>query len=375
MPPRRRATDERTLLRLTGLPTAAGREDRVVAWVRRWAKRRRDVSLRTDRYGNLLIARRGQRQTNAPPPILFTAHLDHPAFVVTEVSGRELTAEFRGGVHDDYFVGTAVRLQRSIDPPRGVVQYLDPASPPDRPFKRVRVRFAKPVRAEPGDVLTWDLPAPRIARNRLRAPACDDLAAVAAMFCAFDVLRRSRSFRGDVRLLCTRAEEIGFIGAMGACRSGLIPAGARLIALENSKAFAESPLGGGPIVRVGDRTSVFDPALTDAAARAAAALQTSDPTFRWQRRLMPGGTCEATAYQALGHTATCLCLPLANYHNMDEAHHRIAPESIHIDDYHGLIRLLVHLARHLDAPDRGDPLPARLDRLFRQHEPLLQTPS
>ncbi|MEM9881829.1 MAG: M20/M25/M40 family metallo-hydrolase [Planctomycetota bacterium] len=375
MPPRQRDADERTLLQLTGLPTAAGREDRVIAWVRRWAGRRRDVHVRNDRYGNLLVARRDRETADTHPPILFTAHLDHPAFVVTAVDGRELTAGFRGGVHDEYFVGTAVRLHRLADRPRGVIQHLEPASPPDRPFKQVRVRFAKPVRAEPGDVLTWDLPAPRVRRNKLHAPACDDLAAVAAMFCAYDALRRSKNFCGDVRLLCTRAEEIGFIGAMGACRSGLIPAGSRLIALENSKAFAESPLGGGPIVRVGDRTSVFDSALTDAIARAAAALQTKDPTFRWQRRLMPGGTCEATAYQALGHTATCLCLPLARYHNMDEAHARIAPESIHLDDYHGLVRLLVHLARHLDAPDPGEPLPARLDQLFKQHESLLPTPS
>ncbi|MEM7625087.1 MAG: M20/M25/M40 family metallo-hydrolase [Planctomycetota bacterium] len=364
---------ERGLAELTSLPTATGHEDRVVAWVERWAKRRRSVTIKRDRYGNLMLKRVG---VSSRRPIVFTAHLDHPAFVVTACDGDRVTAEFRGGVRDKYFVGTAVRLHRDgIDRPgpRGVVETLRPAE--GRSFKTVGVRFVSAVDAQPGDILTWDLGAAKIKGDRLHAPACDDLAAAAAMFAAFGELlklrRTSKRDVPDVRLLCTRAEEVGFIGAIGACKSGLIPKGARLIALENSKSFAESPIGGGPIVRVGDRTSTFDPALTYQVGQVAQALAGRDADFRWQRKLMTGGTCEASAFQALGYTATCVCLPLGNYHNMNEDHGRIEPEVIALSDYHGLVRLLVEVGKSLDDPATTVPFKAVLDRLFDDRRSLL----
>ena len=108
--------------------------------------------------------------------------------------------------------------------------------------------------------------------------------------------------------------------------------GARLIALENSKSFAESPIGGGPIVRVGDATSTFDPDLTYRCGKIAQQIAAQDPSFKYQRKLMPGGTCEASAYQTYGYTATCLCLPLGNYHNMNEAAGKIDSEFISLSD-------------------------------------------
>src|SRR5690606_19566565 len=117
------------------------------------------------------------------------------------------------------------------------------------------IRFTKDPAAKKGDLVTWALPAAAIRAGRLHAPACDNLAGVAAALAAFERSLRKRG--SDVRVLLTRAEEIGFIGAMAACRSGLIPKRARLIVLENSRSFADSPIGGGPIVRVGDKTSTF----------------------------------------------------------------------------------------------------------------------
>jgi len=395
-----RARHERDLIELTGLPTAAGREDRVIAWVERWAKRRKNVEMSRDRFGNLMLKRQGASSKN---PILLTAHLDHPAFVVTDTEGKTVTAEFRGGVRDEYFVGSKVRLYRGEllckPSPPGVIETLTPAKPGG--FKVVTAKFKSAVSAQCGDLMTWDVGPAQIKAGRLHAPACDDLAGAAAMFAAFGELLKSRArstaqasseelpgdasggipkgiFRGtsggegaDVRLLCTRAEEIGFVGAIGACRSGIIPKGARLIALENSKSFAESPMGGGPIVRVGDRTSTFDPGLTSQVSGVAQGLTAADPSFKWQRKLMTGGTCEASAYQALGYTATCVCLPLGNYHNMNEARGRIEREVISLADYHGMVRLLIAVGRSLDRPSGALPLTARLDRLFADHRSLL----
>lgn len=370
MNPATRAAHEKTLLALTGLPTATAREDRVIAWVERWAKRRKNVELSRDRYGNLMLKRAGVASKR---PILFTAHLDHPAFVVTAAEGKAVTAEFRGGVQDQYFVGTKVRLYRgesSLKPsPPGTVRELRPAA--QGGFKTAVIMFRQSVDAQPGDLLTWDVGPAQIKNKRLHAPACDDLAGAAAMFAAFGELLKIRSDPPDVRLLCTRAEEIGFVGAIAACKSGIIPPEARLIALENSKSFADSPLGGGPIVRVGDRTSTFDPALTFAVGQVAQSVAADDPDFKWQRKLMTGGTCEASAYQALGYTATCVCLPLDHYHNMNEARGTIDREAIHLDDYHGLVRLLIALGKSLDDASTAVPLTTRLDQLYRDHRSLL----
>jgi endoglucanase len=375
-----------TLRRLTGLPTATGHEDRVVRWVRQWAQRRPEVEVKQDRHGNLLLKRRGDRRRR---PILLTAHLDHPAFVVTEVEGKTLTAEFRGGVQDDYFVGSPVRLFRqgrgSKPIATGKVTELHAAvpRPEGRGFKTASIELSTAVKAKPGDLLTWDLPDAEAIDGRLHAPACDDLAGLAAMFEAFDQwlkidAERTETQRNSpgasVRLLCTRAEEIGFVGAIGACRSGLIPKGARLVALEASKASAEAPIGGGPIVRVGDRTSTFDPVLTYAVGQVAQRLAAEDPSFAWQRKLMTGGTCEASAYQALGHTATCVCLPLGHYHNMNPTTGRIDREIIGLADYHGLVRLLLAIATTLDDPAATPSLTDRLHRLFDEQREVLDRP-
>ncbi len=364
-----RAPERRALLELTGLPTAAGREDRVIAWIERWAKRRRQVELKRDEFGNMLLQRVGAR---GQKPIVFTAHLDHPAFVVNLLAGPQVGAEFRGGVEERYFQGASVVLHHGDGPAqRGRIVSVQNRRAKDED-RRVVVRFDAPPTASIADVLTWDLPEPQVRDGHLHAPAVDDLAGVAAALAAFDRLLKSRRKRpADVRVLLTRAEEVGFVGAIAACRSGLIPAQARLVALEMSRSFAESPIGAGPIVRVGDRTSTFDPGLTYDVARIAQSLADRDPAFRWQRRLMPGGTCEATAYQTYGFTSTCLCLPLGNYHNMNEHTQRVAPEVISIKDYAHLVALLVEVGRGLENQQRKAALRTRLDRLFDQRRALL----
>lgn len=381
-----RAQHESWLLALTGTPTAAGREDRVIAWIERWAEERPAALLERDRAGNLTIRRR----TTVPAPVpgaahelVLEAHLDHPAFVVERASdgaaGREGLVElsFRGSVRDPYFVDGRIVIHAADGAPRGATVL---EATPAQPFRRCIARLddAGPGVAE-GDIATWDVGPARIEGGRLHAPACDDLAAVAAALCAFDVLLEA-DIATPVRLLFTRAEEIGFIGAIRACRLGTIPEGARIIALENSRSFAESPIGAGPIVRVGDRLSTFDPELTRAVAQTAAALEAEDPTFRWQRRLMPGGACEATAFGAFGHTATCVCLPLGNYHNMGDlervesehpAKSAVAAETIAIADFHGLVRLLVACGTHLSM---AEPVMVLLDRLERERAFVLGEP-
>jgi putative aminopeptidase FrvX len=216
--------------------------------------------------------------------------------------------------------------------------------------------------------------------------ACDDLAAAASALGALDALRRMGEGGEpvpDVRLLFTRAEEVGFIGAIAACRHGTIPEDARVIALENSRSFDDSPIGGGPIVRVGDRLSIFSPELTAAVASVAEKLggpalpRASEKHadvksgWRWQRKLMPGGACEATVFCSHALEATCLCLPLGNYHNMADlaavqagtntSRPRVGREYISVGDFHALTDLLVACGKSLPA---SSPISERIEKLW-----------
>jgi len=87
-------------------------------------------------------------------------------------------------------------------------------------------------------------------------------------------------------------------------------------------------------------------------------LAARDKSFRFQRKLMAGGVCEATAFSAYGLSSTCLCLPLGNYHNMGglegvlggKKKGRVGQEFVSVSDFHGLVELLAVIARRLDAP-------------------------
>ncbi len=373
-----------TLLALTGIPTATGKEHRVVDFIESWTKDRSPrFTLDRDTHGNLLL-RPTSLDTATTPSVLLTAHLDHPAFVVERVTGEGLEAghielSFRGGVRQEYFDN---RPPLTIHTERGPVPARIVSAEPAGETTGQRACIASCERigdAQAGDLGVWELPAPSIDDEGIaNTPACDDLAALAAALCALDEAPADAPFG----ILMTRAEETGFVGAIGACRDGFIPTNAKLLALENSRSFAhDSPIGAGPIVRVGDRMSTFSPTLTAAVAKVCESLTKEhaerERPFRWQRKLMPGGACEATCYCAYGYDATCVCLPLGNYHNMgdldlvekgDAGKAIIAPERISKDDYLNLVDMLVACATGLEA---SEPIRDRLEKMFEQRRGVL----
>ena len=371
-----RRTHENWLTELTAIPTAAGREGGVIAWIKHWVARRKNLKLRRDKAGNLFITRTGRR---AGKPIFITGHLDHPAFVVRGVRDRRtLELEFRGGVHDPYFDNAKIEIYDADDSPhRAVVTELNPKA---KPFKRATARLSRATDAlAPGDIGRWVFPGklPRVTKGMFHTYCCDDLAAVAAALAAMDALRKKRTTT-NVGLLLTRAEEVGFIGTLAACRARSIPNTARLLCLENSRSFPESPIGGGPILRVGDRISVFSPSLTNRISALLMEHEKKHPDFKWQRKLMPGGACEATAFSTFGYESTCICFALGNYHNMSDVDAvlagkrpaKVAPECISIDDFHHMVEMLILVAAKLDSA-RIRPLKDRLDKLLDDHGHVL----
>lgn len=282
--------------------------------------------------------------------------MDHPAFVVTAVAGRRVEFEFRGGVNPEYFEGARVDFCESAAGLTGKVLSYDP----DRQTGLIESSRAG---VEVGSIAMWRFGVDRAKPDRFLAPSCDDLAGCAAALAALD---RSRG-QSDLRhygVLLTRAEEVGLVGAIHAARSGSIPADARLLSIETSRASANAPLGAGPVIRVGDAVTVFDAELTNRISAAVAGAG-----IRHQRKLMDGGGCEASAFGVYGYRSTGLCLALGNWHNrgnLDEFEAGVGEpipmkEEISLSDFHGLVDLLLVAA---GAVDTESGLKDRFDRHF-----------
>lgn len=355
-----RAPHRRWLRALTDLPTASGSEGAVVTWVKSWAGQR-DLAVKTDDAGNLLVGppRRSRRR-----PVVAVAHMDHPALVVEEYKTR-LTASLRGGVYPEYLDGAAVQVESGRGPVRARVTDFDPAT-------KVAVLTPPSRDVGTGDIARWYFTPGSlgVGEGRLRARACDDLAGVAAALSALQLAVDQGI--NHLLVLLTRAEEVGFIGAIAACELATLPAASRVLSIECSRSSAEAPLGGGPIVRVGDASSVFSHELTNRVAEVAKAA-----SIPHQRKLMAGGTCEATAFAALGYEATGLCLALDNHHNManvdlvraGKRRPRLAPEEISLKDFDGLVSLL--LATSLGLDSTRATLPKRLRQLYQSEKHVL----
>ena len=369
-PPNLSKAHIRRLTELLSLPTAPFAEHLVIAYIEAFCRKRSAIRLSRDAVGNMLlrITRNGARKRR---PVCITAHLDHPGFVAKQMlrAGR-LDAYWRGGVPPDYFVGTKVRFWVDERWRKGRVQSIKTKTSKGRKSVESAIIDIK-TDVPPGAIGMWDLPEPRIRGSRIHARACDDLAGAAAMLCALDDLCRTKR-ACDAFFLFTRAEEVGFVGATAACRLGTIPRGAYLVAMETSAERSHVKMGDGPILRVGDLASTFSSPVTAYCRDVATDLARRDKKFTFQRKLMDGGTCESSAFCTLGFEATGMCLALGNYHNVDGAGHRIAPEYVDLNDFRSVVRWFVALACSTTPfTGRDEPLAKRVKALEQEHRSLL----
>lgn len=336
---RRRCMD--LLRQILSEPTAPFVEDRVLGFVRHFAAER-GLRCSSDRYGNLLVTR---SRVLPKRGVVIVAHADHPGFIARRMAtGGGLLADWHGWVEPEYFVGTPVRFHPAEGGSvRGMIRKIVKI---DRTDTRQRVQqvLVEVDREVPvGSPGSWDLPAFRQRGRRIEALGCDDVAGLGAALAALDLLATEQP-RHNAALLVTRAEEAGLVGTSAAAFSQALPSSCMFLSIECSQAHLDAPQGAGPIVRVGDRASVFDPDLTDWLCRIAGQITKADNRFRWQRKLMAGGTCEASVFRAAGYTAAGMCVPLGHYHNRDVAHKKIAVEYIDQEDWLGLVRLIAAVA-------------------------------
>lgn len=305
-------------------PTAPFHEeavrDEIVAQLQGCAR----VKLEQDTFGNLIARYRGE--TDRPARWAFAAHMDHPAWV----RGPDGEMEFLGSVPERCLEGA--------------------------------------TRHEFGEFSMFDLPAFELKEERIYSRACDDLLGCAAIICTLFELERTEA---DVHCvgIFTRAEEVGFAGAIELARAGALPKTATIFSLETSTPRGGAEMGRGPIVRVGDRLSIFDDAGT--AHLLNVAKRTGIPV---QRCLLDGGACEASAYQLYGYRCIAASLALGNYHNCSPDG-TIASEYVSIDDHSNMVQLCVALAR--SETESGDcstvrrlELEKRADAYRAFHRPL-----
>jgi putative aminopeptidase FrvX len=278
-----------TLERLMQHPTAPFHEHAVRAEVLSILGGFPNVRTRLDSFGNVFAH---YNVGDAQPSCVFVAHMDHPAYV---------GEAFLGGVPKSY------------------------------------LETGHPV-CSFGPFAMWDLPPFELRDGCVCSRACDNLVGCAVMLSTLQALT-SDAVCANVTMLFTRAEEVGLLGAVHVAKSGLIAKDMPLISLETSAERAPAVMHQGVIVRVGDKTSVFDSGLV--AGLTALALGEKIP---FQRCLMPGGTCEATAFQLYGYKSVGLCVALGNYHNCTPSG-TIGSEYVSHADVQGMLSLCIAVAR------------------------------
>lgn len=319
----------RRLLQLLAQPTAPFREHHVSRQLLAWCERQ-SIPCFFDPVGNLVLGaasaheyQRLLRMRSDEPLRLFIAHMDHPGFHGTRwLAPGRLAVRWHGGSPLKHLRGARVRLVSD----EGIVGAgrIAQATPNkggwaiDTAEIRITDGFARSQARPRAETLYggFDFRAPVWEENGLvYCPAADDLVGV---FAIAETARRlwrgaTRGERPFIGLL-TRAEEVGFVGAVGHLQLGWLQQRRRpvvAVSLEASRTLPGAVIGKGPVVRLGDRRTVFHP---DALRTLSAVAQARLPG-RHQRRVMDGGSCEATAMTAWGVPAIGISVPLGNYHN------------------------------------------------------------
>lgn len=360
-----------------------------------------DLTAEVDEYGTTWVGLNGTRFPNTinhsasnavessgeeipPSDLILAAHLDHPGFEFIEWNEEKQLwkCRFLGGVGAQYFQhGTQLKIM-----PGGHRGWLESefeveveveSDPSPGKKKTEKFYWVNAPEATPGEAMfgVWDLDAFRMDGDNIHGRACDDLVGVASALATLILVQKrfsqlenssdadSSQPRPAVWAMLSRAEEVGFQGALVSMDRIHSCANPWVISLEASKEIAGVRQGDGVILRVGDRSSVFDSKATLYLRDRAEKLEGSQNDFSYQMAWMGGGSCEGTAFQSRGIRTGALCVPLRNYHNQG-SDDRIEAESIHLRDARTMTELLIQSA--WDLPQFFDPtrrLAERMDKL------------
>ena len=346
------------LLELLSQPTAPFREQAVMALVASVLQQAR-VPFFYDPIGNMIIGCASGaeylhlvRRKVAEPLKIFIAHTDHPGFHgLRWLSDTRLKIKWHGGSPTQHLAGSQVWLATSSgfwgEGRFSKIRLLKSKQAIDT--AEVNIPRPTPQKPKANELFGGFKFRSAVWRSgkKIYTKAADDLVGVFAIVnTALDFHKKNRGQRSWPFLgLLTRAEEVGFVGAIGHFDlEWLAPAQRPIVcvSLETSRTLPGALIGKGPVVRLGDRRTVFNPdylkVLTDVAEHSLPG--------KHQRRVMDGGACEATAATAYGLPAIGISVPLGNYHNQGleggpdcRGHNGPAPEFVHFDDIQGMLSL------------------------------------
>lgn len=334
------------------LPTAPFHEDAVAAFIRNFARRRR-IPVTTDRYGNVVLR---YTKGDKAKSVALSAHMDHPGCEILHAAGRDLTARWLGACDERHFPGGRLTIvSEGNEIPARATSALDD----DRKFT---ARAVRPLPNPGGAFGYWRLTPVAFDGDLIRTKGADNLASCAAILAVIDRLNREKA-DADLWGVFTRAEEVGLLGAGGIVRARTVPRGVPIVVLETSKALPGAEIGGGPVIRVGDAMSVFDPRIEYAIHGAARELAGKTRKFEYQRQLMSGGVCEATLYVLYGMSVGALAFPLGNYHNMGKRWP--AEEVISATDAAQMVQLCFALATNPPVGETRSPMKKRFAASFK----------
>lgn len=375
------AAQKRRLFSLLAQPTAPFREQHVMHEVERQLERTR-IPFFSDPYGNIVLGvaskaeyRSLLNQRNKEPVRIFIAHMDHPGFHVTkQLSATRYAVKWHGGTPYKHVNGRKVWLATSEREFTGVVRKakkharfntLDTAE--IIIDKKQSVLLEEVIPKDLFGGFTFSKPV-RQSGERIYTRAADDLVGVfAIMETARTLYKEKRKGQPAFIGLLTRGEEVGFVGAVAHLELGWLNKVKRplvTVSLEASRTLPGAVIGKGPVVRLGDRRTVFDAA----ALQVLTTLADKVLKGKHQRRIMDGGACEATAAMAWGLPTVGISIPLGNYHNQGldggaECPQEFgpAPEFVHLHDIDGELKLCRALMRDgLDWQDAWQGVRKRL---------------
>jgi len=299
------------------------------------------IETRIDKLGNVIA----KYQCGGNKPVIaFSAHMDHPGFIIEKCTPKTLSALFYGGVDKKYFPGAKLIIYTEDGPCKTRVLSVSAA----KKERALRARLS-PVKCRRGDMACWDLPSMKIKGDLLYSRACDDLVGCVSILALFEELIR-RNVGANVLGLFTVAEESGLNGAKYICTQKQLGAKTPIISIETSARRPDAKIGNGVVIRVGDKRSIFSPQITSYLFETAQKLATQNRRFKFQRKLMDGGTCEGTVYHSAGQPTGAVCICLGNYHNRNDKHITISPEFVSINDLENMVELLIEIARTGFAP-------------------------
>lgn len=334
--------------RLFNQPTAPFRESFVLAEIKSILEENK-IPYFTDSVGQIIAGVSNPQKLKSKDHVAFFAHTDHPGFIIdTKVSKTKYKATWYGGAPFGQMEGKFVRIFSDVTAEKfykGTIRNFDTSG-----NHREGIPFEIETTKELNDQAVkskkyfgaFNFEGFKYKNGYVHTKCADDLAGcVMALGALIDV----KKLKAPAIAVFTRAEEVGFVGCLHMIKSKVISMNTMVVSLEASRTLPGAILGEGPVIRLGDASTLFDSNFSLFIQKQAQGLKAKDSKFKFQKRIMDGGSCEATALSQFGYKTMGLAVPLKNYHNMGVK--GPAPEIIHMDDTDNGRKLLTEVAKNL----------------------------